>query len=72
MTITLPLKRMSKADKLRTMEAIWVDLTVDDRDFKSPGWHAAALAETEQLVKQGKARFLDWEDAKEMIRRKAR
>jgi hypothetical protein len=37
----------------------------------SPAWHADALLETERLVRQGKAKFSDWEEAKRRIRRKA-
>lgn len=70
MPITIPLKRMSKADKLRVMEAIWADLAADEQGFESPSWHATALKETEELVKTGRAKFLDWEEAKKVIRRK--
>lgn len=70
MLTTQPLNQMSKADKLRAMEALWADLSSDDRGFVSPRWHGEVLEETERLVKSGKARFLDWESAKKMIRRK--
>lgn len=71
MAITLPLKKMSREDKLRALEAIGADLASDDEGFESPAWHAAELRETEQRVKEGKATFSDWEQAKERIRRKA-
>ena len=62
MPATLPLNRMSKADKLRAMESLWADLSADDKAFVSPRWHGEVLEETEKLVKSGKAKFLDWED----------
>ena len=62
---------MSKADKLRAMEAIWADLTQDSEKLPSPAWHAAALEQTETLVKDGKAKFIEWNVAKRMIRKKA-
>ncbi len=71
MAITLPLKRMSREDKLRAMEALWADLSRDEAQIDSPAWHAATLRATEQLVKEGKASFSDWQAAKRRIRRKA-
>ncbi|HTB62072.1 MAG TPA: addiction module protein [Opitutales bacterium] len=61
------LARMSKAEKLQAMEALWVDLSSDEASFESPAWHATALAEAETLVKSGKARFIDWESAKKQL-----
>lgn len=71
MPITLPLKKMSRAEKLRVMEALWTDLSQNADEFDSPLWHAEALREAEQLVAKGKAKFSDWEQAKGRIRRKA-
>jgi hypothetical protein len=71
MAVTLPIKRMSRADKLRAMEALWADLSQDDADFESPRWHREVLRETEQLVRDGKAKFADWHTAKRRIRHKA-
>ncbi|HMC27856.1 MAG TPA: addiction module protein [Verrucomicrobiae bacterium] len=71
MSVTLPLKKLSRDEKLRLMEAIWTDLSQDEDHFDSPGWHKDALSEAEKLVKSGKAKFSDWEKAKRRIRRKA-
>ena len=71
MAVTLPIKRMSRADKLRAMEALWADLSRDEAEFESPGWHGVLLRETEQLVRDGKAKFSDWQTAKRRIHRKA-
>jgi len=62
---------MSREEKLRAMEALWEDLCREESQFDSPAWHAKALRQTEQLVKEGKAKFSDWAVAKERIRRKA-
>ena len=62
---------MSHADKLRTMEAIWSDLSKNETRFESPPWHGDALQEAQRLVKAGKAKFSDWEEAKARLRRKA-
>jgi hypothetical protein len=71
MSLTLSLKKMSHADKLRAMEAIWSDLAKNEDRFESPAWHREALQEAQRLVKAGKAKFSDWEEAKARLRRKA-
>jgi hypothetical protein len=71
MAITLPIKRMSREDKLRAMEELWADLSQDEAAIDSPAWHGEVLFETETLVREGKAKFSDWGDAKRRIRRKA-
>lgn len=69
MPLTLALKKMSRADKLRALEAIWSDLAGNETRFASPAWHGPALLETQRLVKAGKAKFSDWDDAKARLRR---
>jgi hypothetical protein len=71
MANTLAIKRMSRDEKLRAMEALWADLTEHESEVDSPGWHALVLRETEQLVREGKAKFSDWQVASRRIRRKA-
>lgn len=62
---------MSRAEKLRVMQAIWADLSQDEQQFDSPGWHADALREAERAVEAGTAKSGDWEEAKMRLRRKA-
>jgi hypothetical protein len=71
MTLTLPLKEMSRAEKLRAMEDIWHDLAADADALPSPAWHEALLQETETAVANGAATFSDWEVAKLRIRNRA-
>lgn len=71
MAVTLPLSKMSRSDKLRAMEALWADLSQDESSVESPEWHATELKKAERLVKAGKAKFSNWETAKDRIRRKA-
>jgi hypothetical protein len=66
----LPLKTMSRADKLREMEALWADLSEPEAGFESPAWHKEELKKTEARVAVGRARFSDWAEAKERLRRK--
>jgi hypothetical protein len=70
MPVTLPISKMSRREKLIAMETLWTDLSKDDARVESPEWHGEALRETERLVKEGKAKFLDLDDAKAALRRK--
>ena len=72
MPVVLPLEKMSRIEKIRLMEALWSDLSEHPSDLESPKWHAEALAKAKRLVKTGKAKFIDWDLAKERIRRKVR
>jgi hypothetical protein len=36
---------------------------------ESPGWHREVLEERERLIASGEAQFIDWEQAKEEIRK---
>jgi len=71
MPIALPIKKMTRKEKLIAMEALWTDLSRDESQIESPAWHEGALRESERLVREGKAKFSDWEQAKARIRRKA-
>jgi hypothetical protein len=59
MPVELPFQSMTHEDGLHPMEALLPT---------SPDWHAAVLAETEQAVKEGRAFFSDWDEAKVRIR----
>jgi len=37
--ISLPIKQMSRAEKLMALEALWEDLSQNEAEFESPGWH---------------------------------
>ena len=62
---------MSRNEKLRAMEALWADFSKDDDRFQSLAWHAQMLRNAERSMKNGKAKFSDWEKAKKRICRKA-
>ena len=50
------------------MEAIWDDISSVEENLEIPQWHKDILNEREQLIADGKARFIDWEEAKEQIK----
>ena len=72
MEITLPLGKMTVAEKLRVMETLWADLTRDQEQFESPKWHGDVLRERAERVKQGKETFMNWETAKRQLRKRTK
>ena len=62
----LPLSQMSREEKLKAMEALWIDLTREE-EFESPAWHGDALRETEKAIEAGEAGFVEWEQAKKRL-----
>ncbi|HVU37761.1 MAG TPA: addiction module protein [Opitutales bacterium] len=66
---TATIARLSRAEKLRIMEALWADLSQDAGLLESPAWHANALKDAEAEVKSGRAKFVAWETAKRQLSR---
>ena len=54
-------------EKLLVMEAIWDDIFGEEQNLEVPQWHKEVLDERERLLAEGKAQFVDWEDAKRQI-----
>jgi putative addiction module component (TIGR02574 family) len=68
--VDLTLSELSFAEKLNLMEALWADLTRDERKIKSPPWHEAVLKDREEAFAAGKVTVSDWEQAKKRIKKK--
>jgi len=60
---------MSFREKLLVMEAIWEDISREEINLETPQWHKDILDERERLMAEGKAQFLEWEDAKRQIKK---
>lgn len=67
MTISLPLEKMTRAEKLRVMNEIWADLAKEPDELESPAWHAQVLNETEARYRAGIEVPIDWEQAKNQL-----
>lgn len=65
---TIEIKHLSREEKLRVMEAIWEDLSREDEEVESPGWHQEALQETESRLSSGREKIVDWQAAKKELR----
>jgi hypothetical protein len=67
MPIGLEIEKMTLAEKLSAMEALWEDLCRREESVPVPQWHKDLLDEREALIEQGRAQFIDWETAKKRI-----
>ena len=62
--------QMSLDEKIRNMEALWADLSQTDSNVESPAWHNDILEETDARVASGDERMLDWDAAKQELRKR--
>jgi hypothetical protein len=70
MSKTVDLRQMSRSDKLRLMEELWLDLSQDGDNVASPEWHGTVLKERERKLTAGEDKLIDWESAKRDLRKK--
>ena len=68
--VDLSLSQLSFVQKLNLMEALWADLTRDEKKLKSPAWHETILKDREEAFVAGKVTVSDWEQAKRRIKKK--
>jgi len=68
--VDLSLSQLSFVQKLNLMEALWADLSRDEKKLKSPAWHEAVLQNREEAYMTGKVAISDWEQAKRRIKKK--
>jgi hypothetical protein len=54
------------------MEDLWTSLTAEESTFPLSVWHRSELLKTEARVASGQEEFIDWEDAKKSLRRRAK
>lgn len=67
MSVIEQIRGMSLHEKLLTMEALWEDLSAREASVEIPEWHKDLLDHRERLIAEGKAHFIDWEQAKKEI-----
>ena len=63
------LQELSLNEKFSMMETLWESIALDEEQIAVPQWHKDILEERDQLIKQGKAHYIDWEIAKNQIQR---
>ncbi len=70
MSNAIDIGHLSREEKLRIMEAIWEDLSREDKQVESPEWHREALEETDRRRQSGKESVVDWQEAKKELRKR--
>jgi hypothetical protein len=70
MSTTLHLEQMTTEEKLIAMEELWTDLTRNQQEFKSPDWHESILKERDETVRDGLEQPIEWDEAKDELRRR--
>ena len=69
MTVSLDLDQMSTEEKLRVLEALWVDLSQKTPDrIPAPQWHQDVLEARAKDAEEGTTGFSAWADVKKRIR----
>ena len=70
MANTLPLDKMSVAEKIQAMESLWDDLCRKADAVSSPAWHEGVLTERDLMRQSGEEISEDWDLAKKNIENK--
>ena len=58
MGLAFPLDKMTTAEKLQAIEALWDDLSRNTKDVPSPPWHEDVLTERQRQLEEGQAKFV--------------
>jgi len=69
MSAEINFEEMNVSEKLRIMELLWDDLCHTESDIPSPQWHESVLLERENLIRDGRDEFVDWDQAKKEMRK---
>ena len=64
MSVNINFEQMSVSEKLRIMELLWDDLRSTESDIPLHQWDENVLMERENLIRDGKDEFVDWDQAK--------
>ncbi|HEX4646108.1 MAG TPA: addiction module protein [Verrucomicrobiae bacterium] len=67
MKSSLSLDRMTTIEKLRLMEELWADLSRNENQIESPGWHEQVLRERDERLSSGRELSVDWDVAKKQL-----
>jgi hypothetical protein len=68
MNLIEEIKELPRKEKLIVMETIWNDLSSDE-NFDSPNWHKGELLKTESRLNEGQEDILEWNSAKQSLRK---
>ncbi len=66
------IRQMPFEEKLRLLEAVSAELSLEPDRIEVPQWHKDILDERDQAVQAGREQILEWEEAKKQIERTIR
>lgn len=69
MDLLQSIHELPKMEKIKVMEFLWEELTLDEKEYASPKWHKDELKETEKRMAEGKEEMIDWSEAKRLLRK---
>jgi putative addiction module component (TIGR02574 family) len=55
---TREIEKMSRAERLQVMEALWESLVEEEAHVESPEWHRDVLEERKRKIESGTAEFI--------------
>jgi putative addiction module component (TIGR02574 family) len=67
MSIDISVDALNTSEKLALMERLWEALSQRPADVPSPKWHGDVLTERITAVRDGRSKFVDWDEAKERL-----
>ena len=67
---TIEIKHLNREEKIKVMEALWVDLSIESEQIESPEWHNEVLKETNNRFNNGLETIISWQEAKKELRKR--
>jgi putative addiction module component (TIGR02574 family) len=58
------IKRLSKAERIQVMEALWDSMLYEEEKVETPEWHERILKQRKQSIADGTAKFLSISELK--------
>jgi hypothetical protein len=58
------LKKLSKAERLQAMEALWNAMLHENGDMETPEWHEDILSQRKKIIENGSASVISLSDLK--------
>lgn len=62
----IDIKKMSFAERLQAMEALWDSMLYEGKEISTPEWHKTILDERKKKIEKGEAQFISLKDLKKL------
>ena len=66
----IQIEQLTVSEKIQFMESLWDSLCKDSKNITTPVWHGAVLDDRVSALSNQTDQFVDWEEAKLLIRQK--